>query len=77
MLLAKHISQSLVQRKCLVNVNGNGGGGSDNGIDDDNNDIMPKEDFRKLFWGMLSSVTINLKLFFYFLPFDTKQCGPP
>lgn len=87
MLLAKHVSQIFVQRKHLVNVSGNVGGGDDSDTDDagdataataaDDNDNMPKEDFRKLFGGMLSSVTINLKLFSYFLPFDIKQCGAP
>lgn len=45
-----------------------GGNDSDDGDDDDydDKDSMPKEDFGKLFWGVLSSVTRNLKLFFCF-----------
>ena len=61
MLLMKHVSQCLVQRKRLMNVSGNAGDGGDNDNDNDydndgngngddyDNDIMPKEDFRKLF----------------------------
>lgn len=73
MLLVKHVSQSLMQRKQLMNVSGDVGYDGDNDSDDDgdgddyyDNDIMPIEDFRKLFWEMLSSVTRNLKLFFCF-----------
>lgn len=55
-----------------MNVSGHagddGGNDSDDGDDDDydDKDSMPKEDFGKLFWGVLSSVTRNLKLFFCF-----------
>lgn len=70
----KHVSQSLVQRKHSMNVDGNGGGG---GGGDDDNDIMSTEAFRKSFWGILSSVTLNLTFFKSILPFDLKQCRPP
>lgn len=57
-----------------MNVDGNAGGG---GGDDDDNDSMSTEAFRKSFWGILSSVMLNLTFLKFILPFDLKQCRPP
>lgn len=60
MWLAKHISQSLVQRKHSMKGNGNcddDGGNNDDGDDDDENEndgITSEEDFTKSFWVIIN-----------------------
>lgn len=55
MWLTKHISQSLVQRKHSMKVNGNCDDDGGNNDDENENDgITSEEDFTKSFWVIIN-----------------------